>query len=215
VVEEVTITIWFCKDKDPDKCAKYPKTATYFGRATFVINLNEFDEIGEIVEYIMERLRDRYMRSLGNIPDKERIADTWADKVAPYIYEVVFDAVTRYLERLYDLYRMCKEGIYIEREDLLKPIITEYPRLQAELEFDIEAMVCENAERALALVNRYREAIEVTGMDVVRFIKYKLGKLDECRRKVVEPLMRFTVPLEDIIAVIEGADWCYEVYYHA
>jgi len=213
-LSEVTLTIWFCKDKDVERCERYPRTSRYFGRATFVVNLNEYDDISEIVEYVMDELESRFKRSLGNIPGRDDVAARWRDKIYPYIYNVVFDVIVRYLDRLYDLWRTCTEGLYFDREALMEPIETTYPRLFAEVEPEWEEMDCKNAEYALAILNRYREAREVTGMAPLAFVNYKMSRLDEARRKVIEPLLAGDAPLETIVRRIPGAKWCYEVYYH-
>jgi len=215
VLNEVTITLWFCRERDPEVCAKLPRISRYFARASFTIDLNSYSSIDEIVDEILDSLEERFRRSLGNIPHARDVAIRWREKIEPYIYEAVFEALLEYLRRLWDLWRMCREGVYVERESLVEPIVTPYPSLSAEVDFDAKEMVCDESETALSIIERYREAVRVTGMGDRAFIAFKIARMPECRGSVVKHLLDNVTPLEELMDTIPNADWCYEVYYHA
>ncbi|MEM1686734.1 MAG: hypothetical protein QXR31_01510 [Zestosphaera sp.] len=201
----VYITIYFCRERDERICRTLPVTDEYYSWRTFEVDLAKYGDIEEIVDHILNALKESYRRTRAR-PDT---AERWAEKIRPYILETVVDVVSNYIS---DLMKSIEECRYDEQPSGISPIYsTAYPSMFSELETEPEVRECEKilkcSEEWLKTASRYVR-IEYGAL------QYVLSKLPPDLYNVVAYINAFLSPHERVLMRYGLKKYFYEVYYH-
>jgi len=205
----VTIRLYLCRSRDVDICAELPRTTANFAIEDFEVDLRKYGSVEAIVDDIVEELGDKFIRAFRGVPEIAEKAEAYKTGIRPAVFEHVWEDLRDYLTYLSDMVKRCEEvGTPPERER----ISYGYPRMYSELEYDEELIRCECVPTALAIIAKYTDVSTAVEKTPEEFIRWKMGRIPECERRVIEPIAFTPSPLEEVLTRAGLRRWAYEVY---
>lgn len=201
----VSITLFFCRARKPEVCSRLPKTIRNFALVSYDIDLAQYGDFEEIIDYIIDDLKSRYLKKAV----RKETADAWADKVRPYVAEAVIDVLSRFLDELNN-----KETICLINPNDTTPLTERYEGVYPSLHAELTHEVPEYCEKFIRCINVYREILNKYLRLRYGTLMYVMSRLPGSLWLVVSYIAGLLSPHERVLNRYNLKKWCYEVYYH-